>query len=50
MFIWGCGAALGPIVAAMIMDISGSSRLWSYSAFVSAVVGVFLLWRKLVRP
>jgi MFS family permease len=50
MFIWGCGAALGPIVAAMLMDGAGSQQLWRYAAVVSASVGVFLVWRKIVRP
>lgn len=50
MFIWGCGAAIGPIIAAVLMDVSGSGRLWSYAAIVSAVVGAFLIWRKIIRP
>ncbi len=50
MLIWGSGAALGPLVASLMMDWRGSYLLWSYAAVVSAATGAFLVWRKIVRP
>lgn len=50
MFIWGIGAMVGPIVAALMMDGLGVATLWIYATIVSAGVGVYLVWRKLVRP
>lgn len=50
MLIWGSGAALGPLVASLLMDSRGSSLLWSYAAAVSVITGAFLVWRKIVRP
>lgn len=50
MLIWGSGAALGPLVASLLMDWHGSSLLWIYAATVSIATGLFLVWRKIVRP
>lgn len=50
MLIWGTGAAVGPLVASLLMDSAGSSRLWSYAAVTCAATGLFLIWRKIVRP
>jgi len=50
MLLWGTGAAVGPLVASLLMDAKGTSMLWRYSAVVSLAIGCFLLWRKKVRP
>jgi MFS family permease len=50
MLLWGTGAALGPLVASLLMDWRGTPTLWTYSAVVSAAIGSFMMWRKAVRP
>ena len=50
MLLWGLGAAIGPIVASLAMDWRGTASLWIFATFVSTVIGLFLLWRKTVRP
>ena len=50
MLLWGLGAALGPLVASLLMDARGATVLWLYAAAVSGFIGLFLLWRKGVRP
>ena len=50
MLLWATGAAIGPLIASLAMDWHGTNMLWVYSCVVSVVIGVFLLWRKVVRP
>ena len=50
MLLWATGAAIGPLIASLAMDWQGTNMLWVYSCAVSVVIGVFLLWRKVVRP
>jgi MFS family permease len=50
MLLWGLGAAAGPLIASIMMDLLGSSWLWRYGAIGSASAGLYLIWRKIVRP
>ncbi len=50
MLLWGTGAAVGPLVASLLMDLLGATMLWIYASVVSAVIGSYLLWRKVARP
>ncbi len=50
MLIWGIGAMVGPMIAATCMDLFGTRVLWTYGLVVSLGMGLFFLWRKIVRP
>jgi MFS family permease len=50
MLIWGMGAMLGPMIAALCMDAFGAHVLWYYSSLASLAAAFFFLWRKKVRP
>jgi len=50
MLLWGTGAAVGPLMASLLMDMKGATMLWVYAAFVSAAIGSYPLWRKVARP
>ena len=47
---WGVGAAIGPAVAAAVMDRAGSAGLFSYVAVVSSCFAVYVVYRTRVRP
>ena len=47
---WGVGAAVGPAVAAAVMDRAGSAGLFSYVAVVSSCFAVYVVYRTRVRP
>jgi MFS family permease len=50
MLLWATGAAVGPLVASLLMDSYGVNQLWTYAASVSGAIGLFLVWRKVIRP
>jgi MFS family permease len=45
LFIWAVGAAVGPFLAAQIMEIVGPPGLFLFSGTVTGAVAVFVLWR-----
>lgn len=50
MLIWSCGAMAGPVMAAACMDVFGPRALWIYALGASLLLGIFFVWRKVVRP
>lgn len=49
MLNWGIGGMISPFLAALLMDRFGPSQLFVFTGVVSALLVLFLLWRKLVR-
>lgn len=47
--LWGMGAAIGPIIAAVAMDRFGASALFLFTGGLSAALVIFLVLRKLLR-
>ena len=49
LFIWGIGAAVGPVMASMLMVRYGAGALFIYTGVLSALLMLFLGLRKLIR-
>jgi MFS family permease len=49
LMLWGAGAAVGPVVASMLMDRFGAGALFGYTGVLSALLVLFLGLRKLIR-
>lgn len=45
LFIWAIGAAIGPLVAAKLMEIAGPAGLFLFCGGVTGGVAGFVLWR-----
>ena len=45
LLVYGIGAALGPVVYALMRALSGSSQLFFYTAFVHGVLTLYIVWR-----
>lgn len=50
LMIWGIGAAVGPLAAALLMDRFAVDMLFVYTGVLSVGLTLFLAWRKSVRP
>jgi len=49
LIVYGSGATAGPLMATLIMDIVGPEGLFLHAACVLSIVGLFALYRTLVR-
>ncbi len=47
--LWGMGAVVGPLIAAVLMDRFGDGALFVFTGVLSSGLGVFLAARKLIR-
>jgi MFS family permease len=49
LMLWGLGAAVGPVVAAMLMDRFGAGALFGYTGVLCGLLALFLGLRKFLR-
>ncbi len=47
--LWGIGAAIGPLIAAVVMDRYGAASLFLFTGGLSAALVIFLVLRKLIK-
>jgi MFS family permease len=50
LFAWASGSAVGPLIAAPLLDLIGPSGPFIYAAVVSSAVAGFIGWRMTRRP
>jgi MFS family permease len=49
LFAWGVGSAIGPSVAGLVVGSTGPNGLFLFLGAVNALLGLFVIWRILVR-
>ncbi len=49
LFAWGVGSAIGPSVAGLVVGGTGPNGLFLFLGAVNALLGLFVIWRILVR-
>lgn len=49
LFAWASGSALGPLLAAPLIDLFGPHALFGYAAAIEVTLVLFVLWRILQR-
>ena len=49
LFAWGVGSAIGPSVAGLVVGATGPNGLFLFLGGVNALLGLFVIWRILIR-
>lgn len=49
LLTWGIGATAGPMIASVGMDLFGPAVLFLFTAALGVILGLFLIWRLVVR-
>jgi len=50
LLLWGIGSAIGPLAAAVFMQVVGPHGLLAYAGLLSAGTAAYLAWRLLKKP